>query len=102
MASPQKTEEAKKTKRATTVKRQMQSERKRLCNKADRTRVKSHVKSFLGDIAAKKTESAVTSLQEIYSIVDKAVKKGVYKKNKGSRIKARMAARLAAAPVKKA
>ena len=101
MASPQKqAEETKKIKKPTTIKRQMQSEKKRLRNKADRTRVKSHVKIFLSDVSSKKLENAATSLQEIYSLVDKAVKKGVYKKNKASRVKARMAARLVA--VKKA
>ncbi len=96
MANPQQKEEgSKKAKRPTSVKRQLQSEKKRLRNKAARSRVKTAVKSFLAQVSKKDTKESVQSLSEINSLVDKGVKNGIYKKNKASRIKARMAARLA-------
>lgn len=88
--------EAKKQKLPTSIKRLKQSEKRRVRNKAARTRVKTSIKSLLSQVAAKKGENAKLTLPEIQSLVDKAVKKGIYKQNKGSRITSRMAAQVAA------
>lgn len=74
------------------LKRDRQSERNRLRNKAFRSQVNTVIKEFRSCEAAK----APTCLSAIYSIMDKGVKKGVFKKNKADRFKSRMTKRLAA------
>lgn len=97
MVSPKdKAGEAKKEKLPTSIKRLKQNEKRRVRNKAARTRVKSSIKSLLSQVAAKKGTDAQLTLAEVQGLVDKAVKKGIFKQNKGSRIKSRMAARVMA------
>ena len=82
------------TKRPTSQKRLLQSEKKRLSNKAARTRIKTTIKSFNDALVAKKTEEAKGLLHEIFSLVDKATKKDIYKLNKASRVKSRLTERM--------
>lgn len=91
-------EEAKKTKerRPTPLKRDMQNEKRRLRNKSFKSSVRSAIRQFdesvqKGDAAAIKAD-----LNAVYSLMDKGVKRNVYKLNKASRTKARLAARAAA------
>jgi len=83
-------------KRPTPLKRDIQNEKSRLRNKAFKSSVKTAIRFF--DEALPKGDAAViqNQLNEIYSLMDKGVKKGVYKANKASRTKMRMAARAAA------
>ncbi len=62
------------------------SQRKKEINQ----RVKAQVKSAIKKLEQEKTEA---NLQEVYSAVDKAVKKNIYHRNKGARLK-RKAAKL--------
>jgi len=80
--------------RPTSQKRLLQSEKHRLSNKAARTRIKTAIKSFSEMVSEKKIEEAKTLLQEIYSLVDKATKKNIYKLNKASRLKSQLTERL--------
>lgn len=87
----------KKEKRPSALKRDLQSEKRRIRNRLYKSQVRTTVRQ-LDDILAKKdAELTQASLSEAYSILDKCVKAGVYKINKASRTKARLAARVAAA-----
>lgn len=88
-------EEKKKTKRPTAQKRQIQSEKKRLANRSFKSSVRSAVRKFEGLVVAKETSSLSGVLNEVYSLMDKGVKRGIFKLNKASRTKARLAARAA-------
>ena len=60
-------------------------------NQAIRSRVKTFVKKVLAAVEAKNVDEAKTALQVAYKELDKAVTKGVLKKNTVSRKKARLA-----------
>jgi small subunit ribosomal protein S20 len=84
-----------KEKRPTAIKRDLQNEKARLRNRAFKSTVKTAIRSLEESIA--KGEATVTKerLSDVYSLMDKGVKHGVYKANKASRTKARLAARSA-------
>lgn len=69
-------------------------ERNRLRNQAIKSRVKTIVKKVLVAIEANEAETAKTALTVAYKELDKAVSKGVLKKNTVSRKKARLAAKV--------
>lgn len=86
----------KKEKRPTPLKRDIQNEKRRLRNKSFKSSVRSAIRNFeealpKGDAAAIKE-----NLSNVYSMMDKGVKRGIYKLNKASRTKARLTARAAA------
>ena len=83
MAEEKKAE--KKTRRPTPLKRELQNQRKRLANRSFRASVSTAVRS-LKDAPSKE------KLDLIYSLVDKAVKRGIFKPNKASRLKSRLTA----------
>jgi small subunit ribosomal protein S20 len=87
---------AKKVKRPTALKRDLQNEKRRLNNRVYRSRVRTAIRSF--QEALEKGDQAATTekLNEAYSILDKCAKKGVFKINKVSRTKSRLAARAVA------
>ena len=60
-------------------------------NQAIRSRVKTFVKKVLAAVEAKNVDEAKTALQVAYKELDKAVTKGVLKKNTVSRKKTRLA-----------
>ena len=88
--------EKKKERRPTALKRDLQNEKRRLINKGFKSGVRTIVRRF--EEALEKGDSAVIQheLREVYSVMDQAVKRGVFKKNKASRTKARLTARVAA------
>lgn len=69
-------------------------ERNRLRNQAIKSRVKTIVKKVLVAIEANEAETAKAALSVAYKELDKAVTKGVLKKNTVSRKKARLAAKV--------
>jgi len=71
-------------------KRNRQNEKRRLRNKSYKTQVKTAQKFFLDALEADSTEQAAKKLQEVESLVDKAVKKGVFHKNAADRKKSRL------------
>lgn len=85
-----------KVKRPTAQKRDLQNQRRRLDNKVYKSRVRTAIRSLQECI--EKGDQAVTTekLNEVYSILDKCAQKGVYKVNKVSRTKSRLAARAVA------
>lgn len=88
--------ENKKVKRPTAAKRDLQNEKRRLNNRIYKSRVKTAVRAFQDSIGKGDAEATQTKLNEVYSLLDKCVKKGVFKLNKASRTKSRLAARAVA------
>ena len=88
-------EAAKKTKvkRPTPLKRDEQSEKRRLRNRAFKSSVRTAIRSFDESVTKGDKASIQEELNAVYSIMDKGVKLGVFKLNKASRTKARLAAR---------
>ena len=70
------------------------SERKRVRNVADRSKVKTLEKSYLAAVKSGKKDVAATALKAVVSAMDKAAKKGVIKKGTVNRKKSRLALRL--------
>ncbi len=70
------------------------AERNRLRNQAVKSRVKTIVKKVLVAIEAKDAEAAKAALVVAYKELDKAVSKGILKKNTVSRKKSRLAAQV--------
>ncbi len=91
----EKKQKEQKVKRPSALKRDMQSEKQRLRNRSFRSSVMTAVRAL--DSSISKKEGVKDKLQEIYSIVDKGVKHGVFKTNKAARMKSRLSARVAKA-----
>jgi small subunit ribosomal protein S20 len=89
-------EAPKKIKRPTAQKRDLQNEKKRLENKNYKSRVRTSVRAFHESIEKGDLAATQAKLDEVYSILDKCVKKGIFKCNKASRTKSRLAARAVA------
>lgn len=85
-----------KAKKPSALKRNLQSEKKRVRNKSYRASVLTSVRALEGSINQKESPEAIkTKLNAIYSLMDKGVKRGVYKPQKAARTKSRLAARCA-------
>ena len=69
-------------------------ERNRLRNQAIKSRVKTFVKKVLVAVEASNVDEAKTALSVAYKELDKAVTKGILKKNTVSRKKSRLAAKV--------
>ena len=69
-------------------------ERNRLRNQAVKSRVKTFVKKVLVAVDANNVDEAKTALSVAYKELDKAVTKGILKKNTVSRKKSRLAAKV--------
>jgi small subunit ribosomal protein S20 len=77
----------KKAKRPSALKRHMQSEKRRLKNKTFKSKIATSIKALEKSI---KTAEDAGKLEQVYSLADKGVKKGIFKANKAARIKSRM------------
>lgn len=85
-----------KTKRPSALKRDLQNEKSRLRNRSFRASVLTAIRGLNDSISQKESLEAVkTKLDAIYSMMDKGVKKGVYKSQKAARTKSRLAIRIA-------
>ena len=80
-------EAQKKAKRPTAEKRIIQSEKRNLRNKVLKSRVRTSIRALDAAVSAKEVPQAVESLKQVYSLIDKGVKIGIYKKNKAARTK---------------
>jgi small subunit ribosomal protein S20 len=88
----------KKEKKPQALKRDIQSKKRRLRNREFKSQVRSAIRKFEEAIPKEDSKEVKHSLSEVYSLMDKGVKKGVFKLNKASRIKGRLAARAAVKP----
>jgi small subunit ribosomal protein S20 len=89
-------QEEKKVKRPTAQKRDLQNKKRRMDNKIYKSRVRTAIRSFQDSLTTGDQVVATQKLNEVYSILDKCAKKGVFKLNKVSRTKSRLAARAVA------
>ncbi len=64
-------------------------------NQRNRSRARSSQKNFLNVVEGGNKDDAKKALNHAYSAIDKALKKGVYTRAKASRIKSRLASKLA-------
>lgn len=82
-----------KEKTPSAIKRFRQSEENRLRNKAFRSKVSSAIR-----LCKEATNTDATNkLNVVYSLMDKGVKKGIFKKNKANRLKSRITKRILSA-----
>lgn len=81
-------------KRPTAQKRDIQNKKKHLLNKAFKSKVKTALKTFL-TLNGSKDEKTKESLNEVYALYDKGVKKGVFHLKKASRDKSKLAKKVA-------
>lgn len=84
-----------KTKRPTALKREIQSEKRRLINKAFKSSLKTAMNTLDAALEKKNKDEMDTSLNALYSLLDRAVKRGIFKVNKAGRTKARLSAKVA-------
>jgi small subunit ribosomal protein S20 len=92
MASPdQEKKDVKKIKLPTAKKRELQNKKRRLQNRAQRARIRSEVKDFRELSKEIGAAEKSTELSLVYSLIDKAAKKGIFKLNKANRLKSRLA-----------
>lgn len=96
MAEETKKKEA--VKKPSALKRDLQAEKRRLRNRSHRSSVLTAIRGFESALTQKAEPAAIKAkLNTVYSLMDKGVKKGVFKANKASRTKSRLTARLAKA-----
>ena len=76
------------------AKRHRQSERRRIRNRAVRSRVRSSIKKFLVAVEANNQDTAVEQLKSVTTQLDSATGKGVYHKNTAARTKSRLTHKL--------
>lgn len=85
---------AAKVKRPSALKRDLQNEKRRLRNRSYRASVLTSIRSLEKSLTDKESEEIVkTKLNTIYSLMDKGVKRGVFKLQKAARTKSRLTAR---------
>lgn len=91
-------EEKKNTKarRPSALKRDIQSEKKRLKNKTYTSTVNSAIKSFQSSLEQKDAAAVKAKLSQVCSLMDKGVKKGIYPKNKANRVKSNLSRKVSA------
>lgn len=87
------TKEKKKERRPSAKKRDLQSEKRRLINRDFKSQVRTAIRALEEDLSKKDAALNKKHLSAIYSLMDKGVKKGIFKANKANRSKARLAAR---------
>lgn len=81
----------KKLKAPTAQKRMIQDEKKYAQNKVFKSRIRTATRKFSDCLKEKNLDGLAKDLGNIYAIVDKAVKKNIYKINKANRVKSKYA-----------
>ncbi|MDN3504537.1 MAG: 30S ribosomal protein S20 [Rhabdochlamydiaceae bacterium] len=77
----------KKQKKPTALKRKLQSDKKNLLNRAFKSKVKTSLKKLKTFHESGEKENLALEVNAVTSLMDKGVKKGIYKKAKASRVK---------------
>ena len=72
------------------IKRIRTTKRQSTVNRRNRARLRTQVKKLQGDIESGVADNARKDLPATVSSIDRAVQKGIIKKNKGSRMKSRL------------
>lgn len=76
----------------TAAKRMKQNKAKQERNKTFKSRVRTAINAFKKATSDGDKEGAETGLNLVYQLMDKGVNRGIFKRNKSSRIKSRMKA----------
>ena len=76
------------------LKRVRQTERRTAANRLRKSRMRTQVKKMRKLLASKDVSAAQAAVPETYSMIDRAAKWGVIKKNTAARYKARLTSRL--------
>lgn len=93
MAEAKATKTEAKTKRPSALKRDIQNEKRRLSTRSSRSAVQTAIRSLKDSVTQKAAKEAIQDkLNAIYSLMDKGVKKGIFKPQKAARTKSRLAA----------
>lgn len=87
-------EKKKSSKLSSAKKRHLQSEKKRLFNRAFEAKVKTAIRSFETALSSGDKTVCMTRLNSIFSLMDKGVKTGHFKLNKAARTKSRLSKRV--------
>jgi small subunit ribosomal protein S20 len=85
---------------ASAIKRVRQNEKRRVRNRANRSRLRTQIKKLRQALEASNLDEAKTLLPSTISLVDVMVKKGVIHENTGNRYKSRLSRRVAASAAK--
>ncbi len=72
------------------LRQQRKSERRRLLNKANKSRLRTAIKKLREAIEEKNVEFANKFSKEVFALIDRAAKKGTIHENTGSRYKSRL------------
>ncbi|AAC68221.1 30S ribosomal protein S20 [Chlamydia trachomatis] len=80
-------------KRPSAEKRVITSKKKQLRNQSFKSKVRTILKKFELAVQSGDVESISAGLRSVYSIADKAVKRGIFKKGKADRVKSRTSER---------
>ena len=83
----------KKTKKLSALKRDEQSIKRNLRNRSFKSKVTTAVRALEDTMSKKDAPATKANLNDVYSLMDKGVKKGIYKLNKANRVKSRLTAR---------
>jgi small subunit ribosomal protein S20 len=76
------------------LKRARTDERRTLANRMRKTRLRHQIRSLRKALATKDATAVQTLLPKTYSLVDRAAKWGIIKKNTAARYKSRLTARV--------
>lgn len=87
-------EKKKKTRRPSALKRDLQNEKRNLRNRIFKSQVKNAIRNFVNETEAGKKEDLSKHLNTIYCLLDKGVKKNIYKQNKANRLKSKFASKI--------
>ena len=71
-------------------KRVRQSEKRRVINRGNRSKVRTYIKKVRTALDSGKNDEIQSALPEAISVIDKAVQKGVMHKNAAARYKSRL------------
>jgi small subunit ribosomal protein S20 len=81
---------AKKVRRPSAQKRELQSIERNARNRSFKAKVNTAMRSLKDALTQKDAAGSKEKLAAVYGLMDKGVKKGVYKLNKAGRVKSRM------------
>lgn len=82
------------TDHSSAAKRHRQSEKRRIRNRAVRSRVRTNIRQFLSSVEANKKDEAEAQLKTVSRLIDSARQKGVMHRNTAARTKSRLTTRL--------
>ena len=87
-------EEAKRKKCPTAEKRMKQNLKQRALTRSFKSSVRTAINAFEKALSTGEKSKVQATLSTVYSLMDKGVKRGVYKKNKAARVKSNVSAAL--------